>query len=333
MPDLDLPWLQSTLDRLPPSLPAALLLSGQKGLGKEALALGLAQARLCEGSPKVGQGCGECPSCHLFAAGNHPDFRLLTPEEEAGEEGEAQPGGKKASLYIRVPAVREIADLASVTAHRGVARVVVISPAESLYPNAANALLKILEEPPANMHFLLVSHEPHRLPKTILSRCFRLPVATPAADQTREWLRDKAGKRGDLALAMGAYAPVAAAALAQEEDFWERRRVLLDELWQEEGDPLALAQSAENLEPAMLADLLQMCCHDLLAARHGIPVRYHRDYEERIRILSQRWAPGEVAKWQDEVLQYARSAYHPLNRRLALEALFAALPSAQQQHV
>jgi DNA polymerase-3 subunit delta' len=308
-------------------------MSGQKGLGKEVLALGLAQARLCEGAAKAGQGCGQCPSCHLFAAGNHPDLRLLTPDEETEEEAEAQPGAKKTSLYIRIPAVREIAELAGMTPHRGVARVVVMSPAESLYPNAANALLKILEEPPANMHFLLVSHEPHRLPKTILSRCFRLPVATPTAELTREWLRGKVGKRGDLALAMGAYAPLAAAALAQEEDFWERRQALLNELWQEQGDPLAMAQSAEALEPARLADLLQMCCHDLLAARYGIPVRYHRDYEERIRALSQRWDPHEVTKWQDEVLQFARNAYHPLNRRLALEALFAASPSAQEHHV
>jgi DNA polymerase-3 subunit delta' len=332
MLNLDLPWLQATLDQLPPALPAALLLSGQKGLGQEDLALGLAQARLCEGSPKVGKGCGECPSCHLFAAGNHPDFRLLAPIEETGEEGEGQPGAKKASLYIRIPAVRELADLAGMTPHRGVARAVVISPAESLYPNAANALLKILEEPPANMHFLLVSHEPHRLPRTILSRCFRLPIAVPTAEQTRDWLRGKAGSHGDLALAMAAYAPVAAVALAQDDNFWARRRTLMNELCGE-GDPLALAQSAEALEPEILADLLQMCCHDLLAARHGIPVRYHRDYEQRIQALSQRWDAQGVARWQDEVLQFARNAYHPLNRRLALEALFAALPSAQNQHV
>jgi len=328
MSSLDLPWLQTVLDRLPPTLPAALLLSGQKGLGKEVLALELAQARLCEAGAKAGQGCGQCPSCHLFAAGNHPDFRLLTPREDSEEEGEAQPGPKKTSRYIRIPAVREIADLAGMTPHRGVARVVVISPAESLYSNAANALLKILEEPPANMHFLLVSHEPHRLPKTILSRCFRLPVATPAVEQARAWLRGKAGDRGELALAMGAYAPAAAAALAQQEDFWERRRALLDELWREDGDPLAMAQNAEPFEPAVLADLLQMCCHDLLAARHGVPVRYHRDYEERIRALAFRWDPRKVTRWQDEVLQFARSAYHPLNRRLALEALFAELPAS-----
>jgi len=324
------PWLEPALGRLPATLPAALLLSGRKGLGKEAMALALAQARLCEGRAEPGQGCGACASCHLFAAGNHPDFRLLTPASESDDpiEGEGSTAGaKKQSLYIRIDAVRDVAALAGITSHRGVARVVVISPAELLYPNAANALLKILEEPPQNMHFLLVSHEPHRLAKTILSRCFRLNMGAPSADVARSWLLDRAGDRADLALAMGAFAPVAAADLAQDEGYWERRRALLDEFWRDEGDPLTMAQFAEVLEPAVLADMLQMCCHDLMAAGHGLPVRYHHDYEQLVRARSARWKPQDMALWHDEVLQFARSAYHPLNRRLALEALFAALPS------
>jgi len=317
---MNYPWFASILARLPETLPAALLLSGQKGLGKEAMALSLAQARLCERRGGLWQHCGDCASCHLFAAGNHPDFRLLTPAGDSDEASDAEgptAAGKKPSLYIRIDAVRDVAGLAGMTSHRGVARVVVISPAESLYPNAANALLKILEEPPANMHFLLIAHEPHRLPKTILSRCFRVSVAMPSTQTARAWLRDRAGDRADLALAMGAFAPVAAASLAQDEHYWERRRLLLDEFWREEADPLAMAQAAEVLEPAVLADILQMCCH----------VRYHSDYEQAVRARAARWRPREVARWQDEVLQFGRSAYHPLNRRLALEALFAALPS------
>jgi DNA polymerase-3 subunit delta' len=332
MQKLNLPWLEPTFGRLPAALPAALLLSGQKGLGKEAFALALAQSRLCEATASPGQGCGSCPSCHLFAAGNHPDFRLLTPgaqSDEAVEGGESQRGSKQPSPHILIAAVREIAELASMTPHRGIARVVVISPAESLHHSAANALLKLLEEPPENMHFLLVSHQPHRLPKTILSRCFRLAADMPAMDTARDWLREQVGNRGELALAMGAFAPVAAANLAEDEDYWQHRRVLLDELWRENGDPLAMAQFAEPMEPAMLAGMLQMCCHDLLAARHGLPVRYHRDYEDQVRAQSLRWNPQAVAQWQDEVLRFARSASHPLNRRLALEALFASLPISE----
>jgi DNA polymerase-3 subunit delta' len=318
--------------RLPASLPSALLVSGQKGLGKEALALELAQWRLCERPTRPGHGCGDCASCHLFAAGNHPDFRLLRPaaqadEAEEGADTQTPVPRKKPSLYIRIEAVRDVGQLASMTAHRGVARVVVISPAESLYANAANALLKLLEEPPPGMHFLLVSHEPHRLPKTIVSRCIRLAVGSPNADVARQWLKEKAGRRGELALAMGAYAPLAAEKLAQDEDYWSHRQALLEELWREHSDPLTLAQLAEPLEPRTLADMLQMCCHDLIACRHGVPVRYHRDFEDNLRAQSLRWAPQDVAGWHDEVLRFARAASHPLNRRLALEALFAALPS------
>ncbi len=328
---LELPWLQATLDRVPSALPAALLLSGQKGLGKGALALALAQSRLCEGKATPGAGCGTCPSCHLFVSGNHPDFRLLRPEAQTDEaQGEDEPTAtaKKPSLYIRIEAVRAVSELAGMTSHRGGARVVVIAPAESLYPSAANALLKILEEPPPLMHFLLVSHEPHRLPKTILSRCLRVAVVAPTLGSARDWLQERAGERSELALAMGAYAPLSAADLAQNDEYWISRRAFMDEFWREDGDPMTMAQYAEPLEPAALASMLQMCCHDILTARHGIQVRYHRDYAAKIRKRSLLWAPQAVAKWHDEILRFARSAYHPLNRRLALEALFAALPVA-----
>lgn len=323
------PWFAPVLQRLPARLPAALLLSGKKGLGKEATALSLAQARLCEHPTGSWQGCGACASCHLFAAGNHPDFRLLTPASESSEpsEEEGAPAAGKQSFYIRIEAVREVAAIAAMTSHRGVARVVVICPAELLYPNAAVALLKILEEPPPGMHFLLVAHEARRLPRTIVSRCFRLNVGVPAKDSARAWLQDRAGGRADLALAMAAFAPVAAAELAPDEDYWARRRQLMDEFWRGDGDPLAMAQAAEAFDPAVLAAMLQMCCHDLMAAGHGLPVRYHSDYEPSVRTRAARCKPRDVARWQDEVLQFARSAYHPLNRRLALEGLFAALPS------
>jgi DNA polymerase-3 subunit delta' len=312
--------------RLPGALPPALLLKGRRGLGKNLLARALAQSALCEATEVLGEACRECAGCKLFEAGTHPDYRELIPEaeEEQGPEEEATPG-KKPSQVIRIAAVRELADLAGITAHRGRSRVVVISPAEALHPSAANALLKILEEPPAGMHFLLVSHEPHRLLKTVLSRCFQLAVNAPSEADAVAWLQAQSVAQPLLALALSGYGPFAAAELAGDQKFWSDRKRVFDAFWGEHYDPLVLAAHAEVIEPGTLARLLLMACHDLLAVRHGQAIRYHRDYAKVINRRALKLQADMVAEWVDGVLEFARAAYHPLNRRLALESLFGAL--------
>jgi DNA polymerase III subunit delta' len=325
MSDLNFPWLAKALSRLPAGLPAALLVSGPRGLGKERLALALSQSILCEGPSQPARPCGTCPACHLFAAGNHPDFRHLRPEaDEKAEEGASS--RKAPSLVIKVGAVRELDSLLSISAHRGKGRVVLISPAESLHPSAANALLKMLEEPPANAHFILVSHEPERLLPTIRSRCFKLPVGAPDASAARHWVQAQAGERAELALAMGGYAPLRALEMAADEAFWRQRRTLMEAFWRGPAAAVDLAEQAEPIQPELLADLLSMCCHDLLSARHGAQIRYHRDFERDIRNRSAKVDPRHVAQWHKAVLEFARAANHPLNRRLALEALFELAP-------
>jgi DNA polymerase-3 subunit delta' len=215
------------------------------------------------------------------------------------------------------------------SAHRGKGRVVVISPAEALHSSAANALLKILEEPPASMHFLLVSHEPHRLLKTVLSRCFQLPVAAPDEEAATAWLQAQGLEQPRLALALSGYAPLAAVELAANNPFWGLRKRFLDAFFGEEPDSMELADLGEPIEPALLGRLLLMACHDLLASHYGRSSRYHLDYARIIERRARGLALGAVAEWLDAVLGFARSAYHPLNRRLALEGLFAALPGAR----
>jgi DNA polymerase III subunit delta' len=297
-------------------------------LGKNLLARALAQSALCEQDVVLGEACRECAGCRLFEAGTHPDYRELIPEAEAEEGAEETAPGKKASQMIRIAAVRELAGLAGITAHRGGSRVVVISPAEALHPGAANALLKILEEPPAGMHFLLVSHEPHRLLKTVLSRCFQLAVDAPAEAEAVAWLEARGVVQPLLALALSGYGPFAAAELAGDEKFWSERGRFFDAFWRDEPDFLVLAEYADVIDPGVLARLLLMACHDLLAVRHGQPIRYHRDYAKIIDGRALKVRADAVAEWVGAILEFARAAYHPLNRRLALASLFAALPGS-----
>ncbi len=179
-----LPWQhrqwQQVQDQLAlDQLPHALLLIGPRYTGKAQFALALTRLLLCE-SPVDGYGCGQCHPCELLAAGSHGDFCHLQPEEK--------------SRVIKIDQVRSALEFAARTAAFGKRKVVLIQPAECLNQNAANALLKNLEEPPANTHLLLVCHRLQGLPATIKSRCQQLRFPPPEGDASRSWL---AGIIGD----------------------------------------------------------------------------------------------------------------------------------------
>src|SRR3989475_2322036 len=183
-------------------LPQALLFEGPTGVGKQRLALWLAQALMCEAG--LGEGCGKCQHCKLVLSLSHPDVHWFVPlelskkggdadkqvelvEEALGEEMAArrqqplyQPPSGLASHGIA--AVRLLLRRLVLTPAMGRRKVFVIGDAERLVPQtgaeaAANALLKALEEPPADTVFVLTSAAPDALLPTILSRVVRVRVA------------------------------------------------------------------------------------------------------------------------------------------------------------
>jgi DNA polymerase-3 subunit delta' len=148
----------------------AWLLAGPKGVGKASFAKAAATRVLAEaaGPPVALPGLetpAEHPMARLMAAGSHPDFRLL-------ERLERPTGGL--ARNISVDQVRSLGALLAMTPSMSPWRAIVIDSADDLEASAANALLKMLEEPPANTLFFLVSHAPGRLLPTIRSRCRRL---------------------------------------------------------------------------------------------------------------------------------------------------------------
>ncbi|MGB5098816.1 MAG: DNA polymerase III subunit delta' [Porticoccaceae bacterium] len=155
------------------TLPHALLFAGAPDIGKFHFARAFASRVLC--AEPHGNACGRCRNCQLIAAGSHPDLVLVQPEER----------GKA----IRIDAIRELREFCAGRPHQGGWRVILIEPAEALNANAANALLKTLEEPGERTLLLLVSHQPGRLTATVRSRCRLLRLPTPSIEQALPWLR------------------------------------------------------------------------------------------------------------------------------------------------
>lgn len=229
-------WLKPQWDALwtahrQQRLPHALMLSGPAGIGKEALASAFAQSLLCAEPGPTGSACGRCAACRLFQAGTHPDAVFVQPEE--------------AGKSIKVEQVRELSAALTMTSHAGGRKVAVIAPADALNLNAANSLLKTLEEPTDNTHMLLVTAAPGRLPITVRSRCQAVKCTGPARANALAWLAGEvdAGMDAALLLDMADGAPLLARAMAvgdQIED-WQTFRTELAALSQGKADPTALA--------------------------------------------------------------------------------------------
>ena len=173
-PWLEPAWQQFQASRAAGRLPHALLLAGPAGVGKGDFAAELAAALLCGDPAPDGHACGRCTGCRLRVAGTHPDFFRLEPEE--------------AGKAIRIDAVRALCAELAMTSHAAGSKIAVIDPADALNVNAANSLLKTLEEPTDNTLIVLVSSAPQRLPATIRSRCQQLRLPLPSAAQARDWL-------------------------------------------------------------------------------------------------------------------------------------------------
>lgn len=148
----------------------ALLISGADGVGQEQLAREMVKDLMCESNQAAA--CKECHSCQLMRADTHPDFRVL--------DGEA--------ASIKVDQVRLLVRQINQKPQVGQNKVVLITHAQAMNVNAANAVLKALEEPADRTYFVLTSSQSTSLLPTIRSRCLLVNVPTPTVDDVKDWL-------------------------------------------------------------------------------------------------------------------------------------------------
>jgi DNA polymerase-3 subunit delta' len=312
------PWLEAPWQRLLATRgrPAqALLLAGPRGVGKGALALAWAQALLCESPQPDGVACGQCPACHWFETGGHPDFRLVTLQEKTSKEGET-----RMATAIEVDQAREAVDFVQLSTYRAGFRVVLVNPADSLNLAAANALLKVLEEPPLNTVFVLVSDQPRRLLPTIRSRCTRLDLGLPPVDLAAQWLAGQGVDDALNLLALSGGTPLDAQRWADGSELDERQGVLEGLVRPDQLDPVTLAERWKAVSPRTWHAVAYKWLGDLLAVKLQGSVQFNRDFAEALTRLGRQADLAKLLALARMQANEGRTLAHPLNRSLQLQA-------------
>lgn len=339
-------WQQSDWQRLTrhrDKLHHGLLLNGQAGIGKQEFAVALSQYLLCnEVSTKDNTPCGQCQNCRLFRAGTHPDFHVLTSELESAESrlslltdysnrylnSREREKKTKHSRVIAVDQVRELSARFSTHAHISITRVVLIWPADCMNINAANALLKLLEEPPPDSIFLLVTTNPSHLPATIRSRCMMQTLTTPDKKSAMTWLAQHIPEQTpkqtlEIALTLANGGPLEARRLF-DSGFLQHHQNCLNGfagVAAKKVTPIDLAGQLGKLEfeqiliwlHRFVAELTKFCIAGVQPYWLG-----------SIRIDSQNVSVERLYGLYDRISHYRRIARGPVNEQLALEDLVLA---------
>lgn len=319
------------------NMPHAMLMAGPQGLGKLAFAQALAARLLCEQRKEAegpdGMACGQCSSCTWLASGNHPDFRLVQPDEgdDAGEEGGETPASASARKPgqgpIRVDQIRALADFVYIGSHRHGSRLVIIAPAESMNPAAANALLKVLEEPPAGVYFILVSSDWRRLIPTIRSRCRSIVFGRPDPVQAEQWLTAKGVKSAAALLRLTGGAPLLASDWA-EQGRLDSCAKAIEALADKPLDPVAMAakwaallKGTQGFDLPQLVETVQKWVFDLILLKISGGLRYHQDWHGKLEMLADKASSTGLLACYNDLLRIRAVVRHPLNTQLFLEDL------------
>jgi DNA polymerase-3 subunit delta' len=312
----ELKWLRQYLERLNRArlqgrMPHALLISGPEGIGKGRLAEQLAHTLLCENPSAEGQPCGQCAACGWLRAGTHPDLLWLQPEES----------GKA----IKVDQIRALTEELSMTSHAGRYKVAILQPADAMNRNAANSLLKTLEEPTDNTLLLLLTALPGRLPATIRSRCQQMQVALPDEAAARQWLQesglDSAQAMRCLRLAGGA--PLKARQLAETDSAALRAQCLqqLVAVFQGGLDPIETAKAWAGAGEQQSLEWWRVWLQDMIRWQQGGQAPIETEVAQNLQSVVKRVDSRQLFDMLDRILSALNSLGSGLNRQLIMEDL------------
>jgi DNA polymerase-3 subunit delta' len=333
------PWLTPALASVLASRAHAQLVEGASGLGPFELAHHAAAAWLCDtalADRPQGLACGRCDSCRAVAAHTHHDLLTLLPEALGLELGvplnpKAQDaidkGERKPSKQIRVDAVLGLVEFAQQTSARGHGKVALVYPAERMNDVSANALLKVLEEPPGDLRFLLVCESGAGVMPTIRSRCQTVRLTPPDTATASAWLAARhespehtadAARAASLLRASGGL-PMRAVAWATAGMSAERWAGFAAQVTT---PGAAAADVMAGLTVPQAVEMLQKLCHDLAVAACGGTPRFFAEADlARASRGGATISMAALQAWWVDLSWQARHAEHPVVAALTLDAL------------
>ena len=305
----------------------SLLMAGPRGVGKYRFAVALAQALNCE-QVKMGEACGDCIPCRKIARNEHADVRtILRESRDLSFKKDTK------SQFIKVDQVRELAQQAQFRPYEGRRRVFIIDDAEWLRHEAANSLLKTLEEPPDTTLIILITEKPFSLLDTIRSRCLMLSFAPLSVAEIEQHLRmmltSSEEARLRARLAGGSIGRAIEIDLAA---YREMRNLLLElvETLAVSRDSIRLLSAAEYLgrkldkdEFEKHLDALMVLLGDLFHLKLGESKGslINEDIVERLARVAEALAIEQINEWTDRIEEVFRALPRNVNRQLAMEAL------------
>jgi DNA polymerase III subunit delta' len=332
----------------------AYLFSGPEGVGKEAMAIEFAKALYCLAESE--KPCDQCQNCHRVAHFNHPDFLYIFPapksisveEEREILDGLAQEPYMRRQLWanptIGIDRIRELRRV-SVLKPLEMYRVVVIAQVDKMTAEAANALLKILEEPPANMYLLLTTSRPQAVLPTISSRCQEVRFSMLTDQHIEEDLRQRKNVPAESArmIARIAQGDYGRALELLEDEVEERRSNVIELLRVALRDPLAqieyVEQTLGRYDKRMVKDLLSLVLiwfRDVLiwrfGAAQGLAVDEHMVNADRLEVLNKFSGAFQSIEF-DPIFQEVERSIELIDRNVQINLILMVLLSRLQRHL
>jgi DNA polymerase-3 subunit delta' len=323
-------------------LPGAMLFSGEDGVGKKLFALEIARALNCR-SPRGVEACGTCAVCKRTLKINYPagedsdDWKGIIWTDHADVGLVVAP-----KRVLLVDQMRAIENAANYRPFEGKARVFIVEDADKLNENSANALLKILEEPPPTSYIILLTSRPAWLLPTIRSRCQIIRFSPLAAAEIENYLtQNKIADAGQARVRARVSRGSLSRALEEDlDDFLEQRNAMLEvleALIQSDGR-LQLLRSAEQLNEAQYKneyerylDVLETLIRDLWLCSlddEDLGIIVNEDVLPQLKGLAKGLDSKRAAIWIGQIEEMREQLVVNINRKPATDALFLSMAAA-----
>ncbi|HSS21801.1 MAG TPA: DNA polymerase III subunit delta' [Pyrinomonadaceae bacterium] len=322
-------------------VPGALLFSGEEGVGKRLFALEVARALNCR-TPEGVEGCGRCSSCQRILKFSYPQSSDSDDWKEIIWTDHPDVGMVVApKRVLLVDQMRLIEREANYRPYEGKARVFLIDDADKLNESSANALLKVLEEPPHTSHLVLLTSRPAQLLPTILSRCQIVRFSPIAAEEIETHLvKNKIANASEAHLRARVARGSLGRALAQDFDEFDAQRSAMLRVLQAltmDKDRIQLLRSAEELNEAKYKDeyearldVLETLIRDawMLALGSAETAVVNQDLLPQLKKLSAHLDSRRPAGWISQIEEMREQLIVNINRKAATDSLFLTMAAA-----